>query len=135
MKSSYKKAMIALGLMAAVLLFYNYSTVTEGLENNDEFKKLNNKFIADIKKILDKKRKILNRQIFAHLQKNPDDEKIKNLKSNVDEVFTGYKAKDMTKLNNLYNAVKEIPANVTNIKETSQYISQKFSMMNQLKHT
>jgi hypothetical protein len=158
MKSNYKKALIALGLMAAVLLYYKYSTVTEGLSGQDDpFIKRTNKYIADIKTLIDdKKRKI--KTLINNLEQksksksksklnSQDIQKLNNLNTHITNIFTKYRANMMLHPNDLnfqilINEVSEIPPpsksaetaeSLKQINDSVSYIIEKLAFINNIK--
>ena len=156
MKTSYKKAMIALGLMAAVLLFYKYSTVVEGLEPvnpHDPIIPITKRYIANVKKILDdKKKKIKNLIDKLEQESEPklnsqDILKLNNLNTHIENIFKKYKENMLLHPSDLnfqilINEVSTITPSATpaesaehlkTITETVTYIVQKLAFINQFK--
>lgn len=136
MKSSYKKAMIALGLIAAVLLLYKYSKVVEGFEQDDKFVTISKKYIEDAKKTAENDNKNMNKLIKEYKTEDT------NLKTQLDKLiasedtilknYTPNKQSDLTELINNMMSLKN-NTDINAIYESAGFFETKFRAINSVK--
>ena len=136
MKSSYKKAMIALGLIAAVLLLYKYSKVIDGFESGDTFVSISKTYIEDAKKTAENDNKNMNKLIKEYKTEDTNlKTQLDNLLSSEDTILKKYtpnKQSDLTEFNNNMKSLKN-NTDINAIYESAGFFETKFRAINAVK--
>ena len=120
MKSSYKKAMIALGLMAAVLLLYKYSKVIDGFESGDTFVSISKTYINDAKKTTINDNKNMINLIKEYKTEDKDlQQMFDKLIASENNILDNYDQNNQTDLTDLTNKIKILKEKNYNLNDKS----------------